>query len=280
MDKTVPDMIKTFITYLRNIKGYSDNTCKSYEKDLLDFATWVSINEPSQRWSTIDRTVIDHYIVSQAKRGLKPATTNRRLAAISAIYNYWIREGKLTENPCRYESRRKMPHTLPNTIDRNELYQAYSYAQGEVKMMLEILYTTGIRIQELLDMTWADINLETGELKITGKGAKDRIVYLNPHTILQLETIKPRTHNLGHLFDYCQRDVRTMIYYALKPYCHAKQLSPHAIRHTYATNMAKGGVNVSTIAGLLGHDSIKTTQKYIDMTQQNYRQAAAHNSLL
>lgn len=226
------------------------------------------------------RTDIDEYISQQVGSDLKPATTNRRLAAISGIYNYFRREGYEIENPCKYESRRKRTQSVPNTIPYKEMEIAYEHSAGVVKVMLGLLATTGIRIQELLDLTWEDIDFEKCSLKIHGKGNKERVVYTLPDQLETLKEVYQLGHSTGTIFTQDQRTARRMIWEALKPYSHAKQLSPHAIRHTFATHMAENGVNCSTLAEILGHNKLETTQHYIALGQSAAQQACLHYALL
>lgn len=260
-------MIEKYITYLTAIRGYSENTAIAYEKNIRHFAQWARRNVKDARWSTITQNDIDAYIISQQREGLKPSTTNQRLASISGFYNYLRREGHDIPNPCKYESRRKIAKNLPNTIPPAQLKEAYNHAVGMVKLWIGLLSTTGIRIQELLDMTWEDIDFETQSIRVNGKGSKQRIVYTNKEILEPLEAVKNLGKHSGRLFNIEQREARKRIWEALKPYCQAPQLSPHAIRHTFATHAANIGANVTQIAHVLGHEDIKTTQKYIDMTQ-------------
>ena len=267
-------MLTRFENYLRNIKGYSERTCSEYLKDLKGFARWAKAYKEDARWSTLTRSDIDEYITMRAKEGIKPATTNRELASISALYRYFIREGLLTSNPCRYQSRRKQPKRLPNTIPAEDLKAAYDNSFGLVHVWLGLLATTGIRISELLALRWEDIDFKACSLEIMGKGAKERIVYTSPEYLELMRQAYERKPAEGRIFRYDQRDARYMIWQALKPYSRAKQLSPHAIRHTFATNLAGNGVNVVTIASILGHNQIDTTQKYIDMAQMDRKTAS------
>lgn len=274
------NMIQDFINYLRNIKGYSENTCLSYEKDLRDFAQWAKANLSCAHWSTLTRDNIDSYIISLVAAGLKPATTNRRLSAIAGLYNFLRRIGHNIENPCKYESRRKIGKAIPNTIPYKEMEMAYEHAQGVVKVMLGLLATTGMRIQELLDMNWEDINFDKGAIKIHGKGNKERIVYTLPEQLAVLKRVADMNQPCGKIFVQDQRTARRMIWEALKPYSNAPQLSPHAIRHTFATHMAEKGVNCSTLATILGHNKLETTQQYIDLGQSAAQQACLTYALL
>lgn len=267
-------MLTRFENYLRNIKGYSERTTSEYLKDLKGFTRWVKANKEGARWSTLTRQDIDEYITYRANNGIQPATTNRELASISALYRYFIREGLLTSNPCRYQSRRKQPKRLPNTIPAEDLKAAYDNSFGLVHVWLGLLATTGIRISELLALRWEDIDFKACSLEIMGKGAKERIVFTSPEYLELMRQAYERHPAEGRIFNYDQRDARYMIWQALKPYSRAKQLSPHAIRHTFATNLAGNGVNVVTIASILGHNQIDTTQKYIDMAQMDRKAAS------
>lgn len=273
-------MLTRFENYLRNIKGYSERTCSEYLKDLKAFALWAKANVKDARWSTLTRSDIDEYITMRAKEGIKPSTTNRELAAISALYRYFIREGLLKNNPARYQSRRKVGYHLPNTIPSEDLQAAYKNSYGVVHVWIGLLSTTGIRISELLGLNWEDIDFKTCALEIKGKGNKERLVFTTPEYLNLMRQAYERNPTEGRIFRYSEREARFMLWEALKPYSRAKQLSPHAIRHSFATSLAKQGVNVATIATILGHKSIETTQKYIDMAQMDCKAVSAQYSPL
>ena len=273
-------MLTRFENYLRNIKGYSERTCSEYLKDLKAFARWAKANKQDARWSTLTRSDIDDYISMRAKEGIKPTTTNRELAAISALYRFFIREGLLKTNPARFQSRRKVGFHLPNTIPSEDLQAAYKNSVGVVHVWIGLLSTTGIRISELLGLNWEDIDFKTCSLEIKGKGNKERLVYTTPEYLDLMRQAYERHPAEGSIFRYSEREARHMLWEALKPYSRAKQLSPHAIRHSFATSLAKQGVNVATIATILGHNRIATTQKYIDMAQMDCRAVSAQYSPL
>ena len=273
-------MISNFTSYLLSIRGYSPRTAEGYAKDLKAFALWTKAHKPAARWSTLTRQDIDDYITYRANKGIQPATTNRELASISALYRFFIREGLLTSNPARFQSRRKVGYKLPNTIPSEDLQAAYKNSVGVVHVWIGILSTTGIRISELLDLKWEDIDFKTCCIEINGKGNKDRLVYTTPEYLDLMRQAYERHPAEGRIFRYKERDARHMLWEALKPYSRAKQLSPHAIRHSFATSLARQGVNVATISTILGHNRIATTQKYIDMAQMDCRAVSAQYSPL
>jgi site-specific recombinase XerD len=273
-------MIKEYISYISSVRGYSPLTCLAYQKALTHFATWARENLERPRWRDITRHVIDEYIKDCEQAGHAPSTTNLRLAAIGGIYNYMKRQGKKVENPCQYESRRKVEHTVPNTIPINQLRTAYQNSIGVTRVMLGILITTGIRISELMNLQFHDIDTDANTIKVHGKGAKERVIHVPAEQLVELKAVKEHCPKNGKIFTISERQARKMIYEQLKEYCNAEQLSPHAIRHTFATNLAAQGENVSTIGTILGHNHLETTQKYIDLAAAQKEDAAINNSII
>lgn len=273
-------MIQEFQTYLLAIKGYSTHTAKAYRKDLKAFATWVKETRDGGRWSTITRADIDEYIKYMYNQHKAPATISRHLSSINALYKYAIRQGWMTENPARYESRPKLAKRQPNTIPLNDIVRAMVSSTPAVAAMLATLSNTGIRIQEMLNIHVSDINQERRTIRIHGKGAKDRTVYITGTLATMLHDLGVgRTGRIFEGFD--QRTARHAIWTALQQAgSHAEQQSPHAIRHTYATEAAAHGANVTTLAAILGHEDIRTTQKYIDMAQIDVKEAMQQYTII
>lgn len=260
-------MIQEFCNYLRSIRGYSENTIRAYSQDLQTFVAWSKQHSCIQKWSDVTRDTLDAFLEHQQQLGLKASTTNRQLAAISSLFRYAQRQGLTITNPAQYESRRKQPQTLPKTIPVAHIRKAYERSKGTTKLMLGLLATTGIRIQEMLDLKWNDINFEDCSIHITGKGSKDRVVNTQDNILATLKEVATWAHPNRNIFYISQREARYRIYEALRPYSNSRQLSPHAIRHTFATELAKQGVNCASIAKTLGHNHIETSQKYIDLAQ-------------
>ena len=267
-------MIQKFINYIQSIRGYSPNTIRAYEFDLRQFVAYITKRKDDARWGNIDRQDIDEYIIHLAKGGAMPATTNRVLSSISSFYNYCIREGLTKSNPCKYESRAKKAETLPDTIPPADIKRAYDNARGAVRTMIGLLATTGMRIGELLSLQWEDVNFEDHSIRIHGKGNKERIVYSTAQVLEPLAHVAGQMSCRGRMFFIKERKARYMIFLAMRPYTRVRKCNPHAIRHTYATELAKTGMNCATIAKILGHKSLETTQRYIDMAQVS----AANNS--
>jgi len=265
-------MITKYITYLACVKRYSPNTILAYEKDVRAFARWARENLYEPRWSTITREDMDKYVIYMVYHEKSPATVNRHISSIKSFYNYLIREGLMTKNPLRWMSYNKLPETIPNTIPEGDLEVCYHHSQGTVGLMIRLLYTTGVRIQELLDIEKTDIDADKLRIRIHGKGQRDRYVFTCPDVMDEL--VEYCEGRYGQPFaGIDQFAVRRAIYFELKKYSNAKQLSPHAIRHTFATKAAAQGCNATTLQVMLGHKQLKTTQKYIDLGRHDVQQA-------
>lgn len=273
-------MITEYIKHISSVRGYSPLTCLAYEKALRHFSGWANANLDKPRWRNITRHVIDNYVADCVAAGAAPATTNLRLAAIGGLYNYMKSIGFRVENPCFYESRRKVAQTTPNIIPLKDLREAYDHSVGVTRVMLGILIGSGIRIGELMSLEYHDIDTDMNTIRVHGKGAKDRIVHVPGHILHEIKCVKEHCPKNGRIFSISEREARKMIYEALKPYSNAPQLSPHAIRHTFATNLAAQGVNVCTIGSILGHAHLETTQKYIDMAAAQQCDAPITNAII
>lgn len=273
--KSTNNLVEAHAIYLKDLKGYSTHTVEEYTRDIVDFVRWFREYDQDARWSKVTREVIDDYMIHMSNDMLKPATINRHISALSSLFRFFCRQGLTNTNPTKYESRPKVAQTEPNTINVNDLEKAIENADDETALALTLLYQTGVRAEELLNIRTTDIDYQNNIIRIHGKGSKDRTVFVLPQTIEMIEAWMKG--GSGKLFTYnTTRDLRRDVHEALEPYSKANQLSPHAIRHTFATEMTNKGMSTITLAALLGHSNVKTTQKYVNMNgvgvQQQYLQ--------
>lgn len=260
-------MIQDFLTYLRALKGYSENTCQAYRKDLEHFSRYMRQKRQGAKWSNITREDIDAYVIDMQAEGKKPATTNRHLASIAALYRYFMRQGLEVSNPCKYESRRKIAETIPTTIPIEAIAAAWQTTQGAGKGLIGLLATTGMRISEVLNLRYNDIDWQTGSITVQGKGGKERVVKTS-QAVLDIWRENGQPEQLTcKMYTIGQREARRIVFDSLRPFTSNRHLNPHSIRHTFATQLAIQGVDTITIAKTLGHKNISTSQKYVDMTQ-------------
>lgn len=255
-------MITEFQNYLSAIKGYSDNTVVAYGKDLRDFVAYVREVDEKVTWRSVTQGLIQSYVVSLHERDLENTTIKRRVAAIRSLYDYFKTQGYISENPARFVQTPKKVKKLPNTISAGAIRDALESTGTplKTKCMIALMIETGIRLQEMLDLETKDFQAANRSIRILGKGGKERTVYYGEWSRKYLN--KYVGYRKGRLFDDEQRDVRREVYETLSKFTHARQLSPHAIRHTFATTMLRNGADIKSIQALLGHESVKTTEIY------------------
>lgn len=259
-------MIETFVNYLRFNRGLSENTLRAYEQGLHDFARYMLTLGVGARWSTVTKLQIDGYVRDLVNRELEPATIKQRISALRTLYKTMMAMGAIKTNPARYVSTPKLNDSLPKVIERNAIAHALASPKVNIqtKAAIAIIFETGIRIQELLDLKPEDVNYEQQSIKILGKGNKERTVYFGSLTKQYIGIWKGSEHT--------QRELRQDIFYALRDFSNAEQLSPHAIRHTMATEMLNNGMSIEGISMLLGHKSIKTTEIYARLSNKQAQQ--------
>lgn len=272
-------MITKYINYLSNVAGYSQNTCKAYESDLRAFAVWAKIHTTNGRWSCIKQSDIEAYISHLTKQGYEAASTNRALSSIRSLYRWWQRQGLITANPAKNVLPRLEPKNVPTTISTEKLHAIYQAADEETRLIIAILYCTGIRVSELLSIRWQDVNLENGSILINGKGNKQRYVYVGNNVIEGLRKRLSGRNWKGVIFQHSQRTIRRMLTDALHAAGKEGTLSPHVLRHTIATQWAKNGASNTAIAKALGHARLETSNKYIDLAQISAKPMMLINSM-
>ena len=269
-------MIEQFLKYISSVKGYSDNTVVAYGKDLRQFAAWARSIDAGASWSKIKHETIQAYVVELHDAGKENTTIRRHIAAIRSLYDYFKTQGYTTQNPARYVQTPKVTKKIPNDIAVEILTQAVQSPAVDLKTRCQIalIAETGIRLQEMLDLRSEDFNGREQSIHINGKGAKERTVYYGAMSKKLLNEYVG--HRPGKLFDDDQRSVRHAVYEALTQFGRARQMSPHAIRHTFATAMLRNGADIKSIQALLGHESVKTTEIYAQVAG---RQVATQYSL-
>lgn len=252
-------MIQTFEIYLRTNRGLSGHTVKAYGDALHDFARFTKLHG-EYRWSTVNKQLIDKYVETLTLAGMKPATIKQRISALRTFYKTIMAMGYLDTNPARFVSTPQLGHPLPKTIEREAILKALESTgtNPKAKAVIAIIYETGIRLSELLAMRREDISKSDHAIKVHGKGNKERTVYYGE-----------LTRRWAQKWDFAscdQREIRRLVFEALKPVSNAPQLSPHALRHTYASELINNGMSIEAISKLLGHTHLETTEIYARMS--------------
>lgn len=268
-------VIEQFTAYIMLNRGLSARTATEYRKDLREIQKWLRQQAKVERWSQVEKDTIDEMVADWVTEGLHPATIRRRISCLRSFYQWaWVK-GLQKENPAKYVSTPKLGQQTPKTLPTSVIAAAISDARTDrqTAALMTIMSETGTRIAEALNIRRADIDEETKQITVIGKGNKERRVYYGQGTTNVLSTL-PSVGN-GQLFTLGYRDARRRIHEALRRHTAAEHASSHTLRHTWATSMLNAGCDLKTISFLMGHASVKTTERYAQvagaMTAAHYK---------
>jgi integrase/recombinase XerC len=273
------DYIDKFIRYLEIERGVSAHTVRAYKKDLKEFSEYAR-TEPGK----IDMIDVRGFIADQIKKGLNKITVSRRLSSIRSFFKFLYREGYIKSNPAKLVSNPKVARLLPKFLSVDDVFSLIERPEGigfipaRDRAILELLYSSGLRVAELAGLNIDDINIKESLTKVRGKGKKERIVPVGSKAVDALKSYmverillksKDRALFLNRLRTrLTDRGVRRIVVkYARLLSIHGK-IGPHTLRHSFASHLLQGGADLRVIQELLGHSSLSTTQKYthLDIT--------------
>ncbi len=277
--------VEEFLHYLAVERGLAENTLSSYRRDLHQFLKWMG-DKGVKAVEQVQRNHIMAYLLNLQKKGRAPATISRHLAALKSFYHFLTREGIVEKDPTinldAPKLAKKLPHVLsPEEVDRLLEQPDTSKTAGlRDRAMLELLYATGLRVSELMALDLPHINLELGYVRCFGKGAKERIVPMGSVAVRFLNAYLERGRNklIKHsgeqaLFvnQHGRRLTRQGFWKILKKYAGTagieKDITPHTLRHSFATHLLENGADLRAVQEMLGHADITTTQIYTHLTR-------------
>ena len=273
-------LIEEFLDSNTIEKGNSENTKNAYKNDLNQFNSWVkSKNIP---YSEIRESQIEKYLLFLGKRGYEKSTISRKTACLKAFFKFLLKENVYKKNIMDKISRPAKKNLLPKSLSRNEINKIFNYLESSNsknnyrdKAIIEILYGCGLRISELISLNTHDINFEESTIQCTGKGNKQRIIPTNDSCLkaiddyIQIERsqIKVSSGNQALLVNRNgSRITRQTAWNSIKSIINKlkldSEITPHTFRHTFATDLLKGGANLRQVQEMLGHSSLSATQIY------------------
>jgi len=304
MNNNKHPIIVEFLDYIQNIKRYSMHTYRSYAFDLSDYAKFCKQSYPNKKLIELNQEAIQQYLQHLSKRGLNAKTLAHRLASIKSLYKYLMDQKIVDINITQGVRAPKIIKELPHYLSKKEIKQIMMIPSGEDKislrdrLILELFYATGIRISELVAIRFKDIRLEEGIIYIMGKRNKERIVMIGSESQRILRKYKVFLHNEeldsseDYLFSAMRRNKKGIIghlsvssvFNIVKKYLsqvsNDEKLSPHSLRHTFATHMLSNGAGLMAIKDLLGHSSLSSTQVYThvqpEKLKENYKNSHPH----
>ena len=272
--------IENFKNYLKLERGLSMNSIESYEFDLIQFKKFIienSINESPKKCSS---STVKRYLYKNFSNK-KSRSQARSISALKSFFNYLLFEGEIHSSPLNDIESPKIENKLPEVLTEDEIKRLISSVNLDSefgqrnKTIIEVLYGTGIRVSELIELKLSNIFFKENILKVTGKGNKERFVPLGKIAIIEIKKylnnrdklkINSKFSDILFLNRYGRQLTRSMIFKVINDSSKNaeidKKISPHTLRHSYATHLLKNGADLRTIQLILGHESITTTEIY------------------
>lgn len=313
--RLVTPLIQAFLDYLKLERHFSDYTIRSYGADLAQFGQFLagqigrsasslaqlppprSLEEIDQRFLKVEPLNVREFLAYLYGQNYTKSTTARKLATLRSFYKFAIRRGLLSVHPLSTIRTPKQEKRLPKCLDLEQVQRLLDApGEGDLlsirdKAMLEVLYSSGIRVSELVDLTFADIDLQEGVLRVRGKGRRERLTPIGSQAIRALSRYfevraasLPEGKNPEKVFlnkhgeALSTRSVRRKLDKYLAKAGLDPGISPHTLRHSFATHLLNNGADLRAVQELLGHQSLSTTQVYTHLTTARVKQVydAAH----
>ncbi|MCL2799884.1 MAG: site-specific tyrosine recombinase XerD [Endomicrobia bacterium] len=282
LKKTLDD----FISYITVEKGLSKNTALAYRTDLAKFAVFCKEkNISAEQFKHHD---ITDFLWEMKMKGLKPRSIYRMMESLRQFYKFLNAEELVKNNPTSYLAAPKIPEHLPGMLSFEEVTKLLNSINGVDEMnvrnraMLELLYATGLRVSELINLKYSNINIEERFLRVIGKGSKERLVPFGKKAgdflKIYLNKRKPKTSEEDALFitRLGKKISRVEFWRQLKNIAKNaginKNITPHTLRHSFASHLLSGGADIRFVQEMLGHSSISTTQIYTHLDNDKIKQ--------
>ena len=286
-------MIERFLTYLRAEKGYSELTIQAYGNDIRQFVSNYGVKETDFRPEEVTSADIRSWIMSMTEAKMSAGSINRKISSLRSFYRYLMRSGIVEKLPFQKITSQKKPKRLPVFVEESRMQAILQtitepsddFNTERDSLIILLFYATGIRIAELIDICDEDYSAAAGELRVTGKGNKQRIIPVLPGVARKIarylslrnaEIICKNDKNYLFLTDKGKRIGRTAVYKivteTLGLFGVQGKRSPHVLRHTFATHLLNRGAEIKSIQELLGHSDLRTTVIYTHNTIERVKE--------
>lgn len=289
-----------FLNYLSAVKGYSDNTIESYRNDILEFQAFLKTERMASSILRIRQTIPSNYVSYLSRQALKTSSIHRKVSSLTSFYNYFLAQGIVKENYFLSVETPKMPKRIPKDIKNEEILMLLEACDMNSKLgyrnycLLSCLYACGIRVSELCNMQIKDIDFNERIIRIHGKGSKEREVFITPtladHLKHYISTYRVEllynSKNLENRNVFLNKNgtsltrvgVRKILEKMVENAGEHFHISPHMIRHSFATELLNNGFDIRSVQELLGHESLSTTQIYasVDYERMNKEYLLSH----
>lgn len=289
MKEEIQQQLDEFVDRLWLEEGLSRNTLESYRRDLAQFAVWLD-KAAGKPLFQAERVDLERYLAFRFPLS-KPRSISRLMASLRRYYRFLLREGRIAADPTLQLASPKLPRSLPKSLSEEEVVQLLNVPDLTQQIglrdraMLETLYATGLRVSELVSLKVSEVSLDMGVVRVMGKGSKERLVPLGEEALYWIRRYLGESRPLILERRLCdglfvtQRGAamtRQAFWYLIKRYARqagiTKPMSPHVLRHAFATHLLNHGADLRVVQMLLGHADISTTQIYTHVARERLKQ--------
>lgn len=287
--KNSKDIVSRYRRYLKLEKGYSVNTLDAYMRDLDKLVRYLAAEQVHVTEVKLEQ--LEHFAASISDLGIGPRSLARILSGVRQFYRFLVLDGYMEDDPTELLESPKQPNHLPEVLSTAEvdlLEQAIDLSKWEGyrnRAIIEVLFSCGLRVSELINLRLSNLYVDEQFIRVMGKGSKERLVPISPRALEELNywfsmrnemSIKPGEEDYVFLNRRGHHLTRTMILIMIKRYAAEagikKTISPHTLRHSFATSLLEGGADLRAIQAMLGHESIGTTEIYTHIDTSTLRQ--------
>ena len=279
--------VNNFLNYLTVERGVSEHTIKAYRNDLFQIANFLTAEKMPSSWRTLDERAVITVVGALGQRGYSDSTRTRKIAAFKSLFSFLLEEGLIDTDPTKHINSPRRGLSLPNVLEEEEIESLLESSAGDTaeelrnRAMLELMYASGMRVSELIRLDLENIDLERGYVRCFGKGSKERLVPVHHQATLAVSGYinkgRPklqgrRSQKAVFLNTRGDRLTRQGFWLILKKLSENAglegRITPHTLRHSFATHLLKGGAPLRHVQELLGHANIATTQVYTHLTSE------------
>jgi integrase/recombinase XerD len=283
--------LKEYLYHLKITKNLSANTIASYERDLKSYLNFIKDNYGFRDFNQINKEHIQNYTRHLSRKNNAGSTITRKLSSIRSFHRYLTSENLVDKDITRKLRKPKTKKTLPTVLNIFEVdkmidltYEKNDPLSLRNQAMIELAYGSGLRVTELMNLRISDLHLNKGLVNIIGKGNKERIIPLNPNTVLALQkyiiearpALNPKKADVLFVNKFGKPLSRVGFFKVIKNLAEKAQIhktvSPHTLRHSYATHLLENGASLRTVQELLGHEDILTTELYTHVSKKHINQ--------
>jgi integrase/recombinase XerC len=277
--------VAEFLTYLQKQRGYSTHTLTAYRCDLMQFSLFVeTCAEDRTLEAVMSKSVLRAFVYSLSEQGLKPRSLARKVATLKSFSRYCVKFNLISKNPGKLIATPKLDRPLPSFItqqqaqDLGDLNCDAQSSDARDSAIVELFYGAGLRLSELHGLTLAAFDMRGETVRVLGKGRKERVVPVTPDALRCIQSYRRSIQAEGDLSSplfvnnrggrLSRRQIERIVERRLSAVSRQKKLSPHVLRHSYATHLMDGGADIRAVKELLGHASLSTTQIYTHVSKE------------